>query len=400
MTKLVYLDSNDFSDLSKPPDLLTEPDKVVLAALRSARASGRATFFISPIHLSESVHASTEHKESAVRRAELMTELGGSNTLRLPTEICREELQRALSGTTEAKCSFSEICSEADEWFGNTPESNLNQRRSEIADAINGALRQLSRAERRKKKSELNPKRKSAHSLIRATIKKGLQLSPPTKIPMELLNPDLVIDWYLGEVSDAEYRKNSLRILNDHKLLFKYLVDELGFQNQLYSMIRTHGLKWQTLIESGLQQLAPLLVDQGKIAQSIDLRSVVSSITNESFLRKIIGALSEEDLDNTSFAQIKAAASRSPSTTILLHIVTESILSRLQSTLSRALAGNLAPVRVKSSDYGDFMHAIYAPYFDVFRCDAAVGEGLRRHRLLQGKVFAKRRDLIDALTSP
>jgi hypothetical protein len=81
--KSVYLDSNDFSDLSRPEDELNSSDRDVLALLRDAARNKRARFFISAVHISEAVHASQEYKIAAVRRARLMQELGAGNILRL-----------------------------------------------------------------------------------------------------------------------------------------------------------------------------------------------------------------------------------------------------------------------------------------------------------------------------
>jgi hypothetical protein len=129
-TKFVYLDSNDFSDLSEPESRLNETDKAVLNALRKARSTGRATFFISPIHISEAVHASETHKEDAVRRAKLMQELGGENLLRFPVDICTIELAKALAGEEHVPCSLKEIMSKPNEWFGMPiPTDGLNDKR-------------------------------------------------------------------------------------------------------------------------------------------------------------------------------------------------------------------------------------------------------------------------------
>ena len=135
MQKTVYLDSNDFSDLSKPEASLDESDKRVLDALRSARANGRAVFYISPIHLSEAVHASETYKESAVRRAALMSELAGDNLLRFPTDVCKLELDRVITGQDDPVCSLSQIVSGPGEWFGASPPDNLDDRRNEIRDS-------------------------------------------------------------------------------------------------------------------------------------------------------------------------------------------------------------------------------------------------------------------------
>jgi hypothetical protein len=178
--KFIYLDSNDFSDLSEPESRLKEADKVILEALRKARSTGRATFFISPIHISEAVHASETHKEDAVRRAKLMQELGEGNLLRFPVDICKMELARAIAGEKHVRCSLEEIGSKPNEWFGiPIPTDGLSDRRKEIDDAIENALRGLSRNDRRRRRSELNLKKKSSHVAIRSLVKEGLRNSPP-----------------------------------------------------------------------------------------------------------------------------------------------------------------------------------------------------------------------------
>src|ERR1700733_5874467 len=179
--KFIYLDSNDFSDLSEPESRLKEADKAILEALRKARSTGQATFFISPIHISEAVHASETHKEDAVRRAKLMQELGEGNLLRLPVDICKMELARAIAGEKQVRCSLEEIASKPNEWFGiPIPTGGLSDRRKEIDDAIENALRGLSRNDRRRRRSELNLKKKSSHVAIRGLVKEGLRNSPPS----------------------------------------------------------------------------------------------------------------------------------------------------------------------------------------------------------------------------
>jgi hypothetical protein len=43
------------------------------------------------------------------------------------------------------------------------------------------------------------------------------------------------------------------------------------------------------------------------------------------------------------------------------------------------------------------MRAPYAPYGDVFRCDAAFGETIKTHPTVQGRIMPKRRDLLTLL---
>jgi hypothetical protein len=210
--------------------------------------------------------------------ATLMRELGGNNLLRFSTDICKIELTRALSSEHPAPCSFDEITSKESEWFGMlTPMDNLDDRRREVHEAIESALRGLNRKDRRRRRSELDPKKKSSHATIRALIKDGLRNSPLSKIPISLMNPDLVLDWFLGTATDAEFRLNSIRLLSDPYLLFKYFIDELGHREQLYNIIRNQGLKWSEFIQIGMSQMAPLLAEAKK--QKIFDRLEIDDIT-------------------------------------------------------------------------------------------------------------------------
>jgi hypothetical protein len=396
--KFVYLDTNDFSDLSEPESRLKEADKVILEALRKARSSGRATFFISPIHISEAVHASETHKEDAVRRATLMRELGGENFLRFPVDICKIELARIFAGEEHARCSIEEITSKPNEWFGTAiPTEGLTDRRKEVSEAIENALQGLNRKDRRRRRSELDLKKKSSHTIIRSLFKEGLRNSPPNNIPVSLMNPDLALDWYLGTATDTEFRSHSVQLLSDPYLLFKHFVDELGHREQLYNIVRDQGLKWSELIEIGMSQMAPILAEAKKRNTPVDLRSTISQITSGAFWQKVVGSLAEADLAHLSEREIIEAKEKSPSTSVFIHAVLESVFVRLQSTQARVAGGNLQPAQVKISDYADFMHAIYAPYFDVFRCDTRFGAVLRSHPATRGKIASKRGDLINML---
>src|SRR5438046_807876 len=109
MPKLIYLDSNDFSDLSVPFERITSEDQELLEELRIKNRSQSATFFMSAVHLSEAVHAADTHKALAVRRAELMNELCQGRILRFPTEIIELEIEKILNGEQSGRLSIDEL---------------------------------------------------------------------------------------------------------------------------------------------------------------------------------------------------------------------------------------------------------------------------------------------------
>lgn len=396
--KLIYLDSNDFSDLSKPIENLNEQDRTILQAIRNAKKNNTARFFVSPIHLSEAVHASETYREQAISRAKLMQELAAGNILQLPTNICKLELQRAFQGALQVKCSFSEIISKSDQWFGITSsDDNLPELRKEIEKNIDEALLPLNRQERRRRKSELDIRKKSGRTAIRSLIKEGLRNAPPQKIPMSLLNPELATKWFLREATDNDMRENSLRLANDPYVLFKYFIDETGHRDQLYKIVRDQGQKWASFIDTGMSQLAPLLANTTKADATLNIKSLRSQVTSEMFWQKVVGALADTNLGATSQAEITEATKRSPSASVYIHVILETLMNRVHSTRTRAAEGTPTSVKAKISDFADFQHAMYAPYFDVFRCDKRIGEVLRHHPDLKGRIAPKRSDLLLAL---
>jgi hypothetical protein len=171
MTKLVYLDSSDFSKLSAPDQELTKENLAVLRALREHKRAGTANFFMSAVHLSEAVHAAEVHKQAAVRRAELMRELCGANILRFPTELPRLELQKALRGEKGIRLSIDEITSKQGEWFGtDVPLDGMDERRDNLRQEVYSQLDKLPRKERRKLRSELDLQRRSSREKWRELL--------------------------------------------------------------------------------------------------------------------------------------------------------------------------------------------------------------------------------------
>ena len=191
MRKSIYLDSNDFSDLSRPDDQLRPEDVVVLAALRSARDNGTARILLSPPLLSEAVHASETSKEFALRRASLMRELCDRNFLRYPTDVCKLEFDQALSNTSVVKLSLDEIVSGDGQWFGNDLDlQSLREIRLKTQQGLHERIdqQQLPRAERRKLKSQLNLSKPASRRLLRQLLGNGSSNEPQNDFPLNLID--------------------------------------------------------------------------------------------------------------------------------------------------------------------------------------------------------------------
>jgi hypothetical protein len=69
----------------------------------------------------------------------------------------------------------------------------------------------------------------------------------------------------------------------------------------------------------------------------------------------------------------------------------------VQSNLMRFQSGKRQHTVPKKSDFGDLMHVMYAPYMDIFRCDARFGSHLKSYRPVQSKIAARRKDILNML---
>jgi hypothetical protein len=180
-------------------------------------------------------------------------------------------------------------------------------------------------------------------------------------------------------------------------LLFNYFIDELGHREALYRIVRDQGEKWVNLVQDTTSQAIPLMRLAKDGNETLDLKRLVAQITGEAFWRKVVGSFAELDLSNYCEADILKAKDKSPSTSIFTYVLIESLLLKLQSTASRVSSGNFNAPPANRSDYADFMHAIYAPYFDVFRCDGRIGEVLKRTPIANNRTAARRSDLLSML---
>jgi hypothetical protein len=251
MQKLIYLDSNDFSDLSAREGELRADDAEILAALRNARANNSARILLSPPLLSEAVHATMANKQDSMRRASLMKELCGNSILRYPTDICALEIDRELSDGS-VHVALEDILSSKDEWFGiKFDVHSLADRRRETENEISQLLEKLPRAQRRKLKSQLDLSKARSKPIFRQLIKEGHSNAARENDPLlNLVDQDLFVDWFLREKSDEDVQQHLRELMSDPYVLFGHVVDRTGHREQLYGIARTGGEKLSMNLET------------------------------------------------------------------------------------------------------------------------------------------------------
>jgi hypothetical protein len=398
MAKSIYLDSSDFSDLSLPEARLRPEDKNVLSALRTARQGNTTIFILSPPLLSEAVHATEANKIDATRRANLMRELCGKNTVRYPTDICTLELNRALDGHAEPKLTLAEILSGPDEWFGmklDIPSTKKIQ--ADFNEKKEARLKELPRRERRRLASQFDLSKPSGKQIFRQTIKDAKWTSKSYGFPLNLIDEDRFIAWVLGTESEAKIRSYLYGLLSDPYFLFAHAVDETGHRQELYSIVR----KGAESLSTNFKKMGQSILELNHLAKSmgakLETKQLNEAVMSAPHKRSLVEAFSSKKVDNLSDKQIDAIINKCPSVGVLVHAWRAYVWTLIRSNLDRAKQGATTPKAPTKSDFGDFVHIIYSPYVDLFRCDSRFAEHLKGFSPTNGKIVGRRPELIKLL---
>jgi len=350
---------------------------------------------MSAAHLSEAVHAAGSYKPAAVRRAELMRELCGPNTLRLPSDLPTAELTKLLSGKAEGRLSIDEIRSEPGSWFGaHVSLDGMAENRDKTRLELLRSLDKLPRSQRRKLKSQLSFESRSGREKWRELLKSGAK-SVVLPFPLSLIDQKFATSWLLGEVSNVEFRRRVLEITHDPYILFEYLVDETEIRQRLYNSLRAIELFSD---EASELQLINSLLPFAKSDTVPDVRAMANAFfVLPKILRQII---SSHGVDANRFpdSDLRATIRACPSLFTYIETCKSIMETRLSSYLSRVRMGNTKIKKSRPSDFGDIMHSYYAPYFDIFRCDAAFGAHLKKHAPIRQKIADRIGDLPEMLS--
>lgn len=223
---------------------------------------------------------------------------------------------------------------------------------------------------------------------------KGQPNSDPVEFPLSLLDQNLYLDWFLGYATDATMRKHMHDILCDPYLLFDHIIDETGHRDQLYNLVRNGGANLSTSLERLGQQIIHLGELSTQAGQKLKARNLADELISDSFIRTIVATIPEAEIDQLSDPELLATKHQCLSASTQVHVLREYVNVLVQSNLTRFEQGRDSAAKPKRSDFGDLMHVFYAPYVDIFRCDARFGEHLKNNSSTRGRIASRRKDIL------
>ncbi len=396
--KVVYLDSSDFSDLSK--EHLSDRELAELAGLRAHHRDGAASFSLSAIHLSEAVHADRQYKEAACQRGRLMSELCDRRTLRIPNEVFSLELRKVTSGAQSGRLSADELYSAPTQWFGFDLENDLRRWRTQAEKHVEEAIAPLPRRERRKLKSDLRFSKRAGQDRWRQLVG-SMPKGTPTEFPLNLLGQDFVLECICGLRSKEELDARLMQILSDPATMIEQVLDATDERHTIYGTLRTQGEEIRSSIESRLQDFFTGLSRVVDFANDNTISKVFKrSLPRTEIYRGVIEGYGNFSTSGFSDDQVERLALACPALSVFANLYLAYAFALFDSNRQRLKRGSTLISAGKQSDFGDLLHAAYAPYVDIFRCDAGFGALLKQDASVRAKIADRRSDISKMLQQP
>jgi hypothetical protein len=360
----VYLDSSDYSVLSDPRR--SSPDnKSVLQELRLLKNEGLVTIHFSGTLLSEMAPMDPGSADAALRRADLLVELCGRNALLSQDRIFSIELRRAFGTATNVESVYSSV----GEWYPEGVSEISPITAIDMSSCINDAI------------AETGHNRKARRAAKRIILKAGS--------PRAALKTALVTNARSGSL-DEILTKYPMRP-EDARVLGRFVVGDAtpaqasrAFENSL------RDPRWMMLwFEQHHAQLTPFIEwtrspAEPFIASLLEMADLAVALRRQDAALKtdltssLLSSKRWTEQQNLLLAKIAARfctefsfESAQPISTSVLEKKCPGLTVAVRSLHSAAwTVTSETPRKPKLSDFPDAMHAVYAPYVDVFRADS------------------------------
>ncbi|MCF7223872.1 hypothetical protein [Marilutibacter chinensis] len=343
MSLLVYLDSQDYSKLTKDNDLLQE--------LASCRESGEATFISSSVIVSECAPLTASVTHLAVERSEVIELLCGRNTFISIDRI----LETEISSFGQSPPTRDLIISSKGDWFPSVgPLLDEVDMRKSFQEALSD--RPLNREQRRKAKS-MTLRGGSLRSRASNELLSGMDDLAKEAIaayPMKPENARTVISFIAGKASRAQAERALLESLRDVSWMMRW------FQNHHDNL---------AFVPNFIRATSNRTFD--RFSESIEKSKLVDDPIRA--WRQIADDVLQESIENfiaKSGKTIKPSAAE-----IQKHCPGMAAMFKLMAkTIEDSLGSNTR--NLNHSDFADAIHALHAPYVDIFRTDAYMASKL------------------------
>lgn len=384
----VYLDSQDYSTLTDPKQLT--PALVELRErLKSYAKSGRAQFVFSGFVVAEVTPLAANVASLAAAKADLLSELCGRNAL-VPIEKLLTMEVNALSG---ASVLAPNPFDGGGNWFSDIAPTGGGGLWREMEVRMNGDLRNLglTRQQRRAQSRKLI-KNGQPRTALRTQFEQQdtASLMRPffDSYPMSPEYETVMLRYCKGLATDAELDEAVRGSMRDTKYMMRWFATSQALANPIAEYVRKPGRE----MGAGLRRLATVTKYYAEFLLNQDPPTPLTALAKEWEIRQrsqMCGVV-------RAFAESESLAV--PATFDAADVVAKcpgvaTMFGALYSRVWENVAGGMKK-EVSDSLTVDSMHALYAPYVDVFRADREMAPHIAKQLKPHGTaVVAKREEL-------
>lgn len=367
-----YLDSNDYSRLGQRRDTdLAE----IWRRLESAAESGRARFVFSAAHLSEMAPTELAYLSSAEDRTDALVALCKRNALISFDRLIEQELTRLARVDAPEVQAFSEDGT----WFPEVgadllkPVDLAGMIRDKIGIAFDQGMLSSDQRELAERTmfsdGRLNPE---LIALLRTTAA-GSELDRILEqLPMRPENMQVMWEYVLGNATQAEAEAAFLESLRDPRWMMRWFEQHYEKMSQLSRWFRRPAENMVRTLEEVVAKAQAIPAEQFKHEFPRLEEGMLLGVANE--------VLHEAHPHAPACTRFEYVCERSPGLATTLHVTMDIMKDALTAR----------PRQLKRSDFLDAVHAMYAPYVDVFRADTYMATKIAPHVRTYGTTVVSR----------
>lgn len=394
MPVVVYLDSQDYSRLSDPRAQTKNLSSIRKQLLEYSSTQKAIFVFSSPI-ISEMAPLSPQHANHAAVRAEFLSSLCRRNTFISIERI----LEKEFSSIGISPPKFDDLVSTIGDWF---PTLGDIFAPIDLASNVRQEMKQsLPKSMNRKQRRATNSLAFRGTALRRAAID---HLPGPTNsqsfdeilamYPMRPKECETIYKYILGKASKEQAELAFFESLRDPSWMMKWFANHSEKMNFVTQWFRQPS---QTMLEA-MQELVnkcKVIID---MESSLQIPKSQSFITRDSWIRNqdrmlesvakpLISQFCPDTNRETSAAELDLYCPGFSTAFRVIHSSAWDSISRSART-------------PQSNDYLDSLHALHAPYVNLFRADRYMSTHIATHASRYGtKIVPSLDDLIPSIES-
>lgn len=390
----MYLDSSDYSTLSKPQ--LDSEAAAIRDRLIAWADSGEVEFRYSGAHISEMSPLQPQYVDAAKTRGELLVALCGRKALVSFDELMRREITAVAHDSGPP----GDVYSDTGDWFPSikdfiSPVSVVEKVKKECDATTKG--HGMNRAQRRKGKKSFvkgnNLTAEAKHQLMSGQMRVVQKIL--SSYPMREQDARVLHGFVIGTATAREAEEAFLNSLRDPT----WMIGWFAQHSEKLSPVIQWARRPAEAMSKSLMDVAEKATQLRELNRKISLanQSVFLGFDLEAKQQlrlnlllntgKRLADLMELSLSNHSFEE--TCLSRNA---VGLSVCITSAVDSMWNSLSAT------PRKPKDSDFIDVMHALYAPYVDVFRADGYMAPIIAKAAQRYGtKVVGKLTDLVGAI---